>query len=165
MSACTPKILSAGLPVQWRDYVHEVAYARFANTVHLCSWYYIIFHIWRQRHRGCRGHIPSNIWSAGDEMSYIALKFVKIVIKLPAELMRTVQPAFALQARHRDSPRECDRPSHYLHELWRHSLHIFSLCLHVGINARWVSVTYFLLGQLVPQMCDNRWRRCYLLYY
>ena len=30
-------------------------------------------------------------------------KFVKIVIKLPAELMRMVQPAFAVQARHRVS--------------------------------------------------------------
>jgi len=35
-------------------------------------------------------------------------KFVKIVIKLPAELMRTVQPAFAVQARHQHCPRECD---------------------------------------------------------
>jgi len=47
----------------------------------------------------------------------IALKFVKIVIKLHAELMRTVQPAFVVQARHRDSPGERDRPSPYLQEL------------------------------------------------
>jgi len=32
-------------------------------------------------------------------------KFLIIVIKLPAELMRTVQPAFAVQARHRESER------------------------------------------------------------
>ena len=37
-------------------------------------------------------------------------KFVKIVIKLPPELMHTVQPAFAVQARRRDSPRESDSP-------------------------------------------------------
>ena len=37
-----------------------------------------------------------NIWSVGDEVSYIPSKFVKIVVKLPAELMRTVQPAFAV---------------------------------------------------------------------
>jgi len=37
-------------------------------------------------------------------------KFVKIVIKLPPELMHTVQPAFAVQARRRDSPREIDSP-------------------------------------------------------
>jgi len=60
----------------------------------------------RQRRRGCRGRIPGNIWSAGDEMSYILPKFDKIVIKLPAELMRTVQPSFAAQARHRGSQRE-----------------------------------------------------------
>jgi len=35
--------------------------------------------------------------------------FVKIVIKLPGELMHTVKPAFEVQARHRDSPRESDR--------------------------------------------------------
>jgi len=35
--------------------------------------------------------------------------FVKIVIQLPAELMHTVKPAFEVQARHRDSPRESDR--------------------------------------------------------
>jgi len=28
----------------------------------------------RQRYRGCRGRIPGNIWSAGDEMSYIPPK-------------------------------------------------------------------------------------------
>jgi len=60
----------------------------------------------RQRRRGCRGRIPGNIWSAGDEMSYIPPKFDKIVIKLPAEPMRTVQPSFAVQARHRGSQRE-----------------------------------------------------------
>jgi len=69
----------------------------------------------RERHRGCRGRIPGNIWSAGDEMSYILPKFVKIVSKLPAELMRrpTAQPAFALKARHRNSPRQSSRPSPY----------------------------------------------------
>jgi len=36
-------------------------------------------------------------------------------------------------------------------ERWRHPLRAFRPCLHVGINARRVSVTYFLLGQLVPQ--------------
>jgi len=39
-------------------------------------------------------------------MSYILRflpKFVKIVIKLPAELMRTVQPAFAVQTRKQDN--------------------------------------------------------------
>ena len=61
----------------------------------------------RQRHRG---RIPGNIWSAGDEMSYVQQSLSKIVIKLPAELMRTVQPAFAVQARHRDSQRENDSP-------------------------------------------------------
>jgi len=30
-------------------------------------------------------------------------KFVKIVIKLPAELTRMVQPEFAIQARHRET--------------------------------------------------------------
>jgi len=65
-------------------------------------------------------------------------KFVKIVIKLPAELMRTVQPAFAVQARHRDSQRESDTVVIVLilHELWRHPLRTCRLCLHVGINAR-----------------------------
>jgi len=33
-------------------------------------------------------------------------KFVKIVIKFPAKLKHTVQPAFVAQARHRDSSRE-----------------------------------------------------------
>ena len=42
-----------------------------------------------------------------------------------------------------------------VHELWRHPLRTFRLCLHVGINARWVSVTYFLLGQHVPQCSTN----------
>jgi len=62
----------------------------------------------RQRHRGCQGRIPGNIWSAGDEMSSIPPKFVKIVIKLPAELMRTVQRAFAVQGRDQHSQRESD---------------------------------------------------------
>ena len=62
----------------------------------------------RQRRRGCRGRIPGNIWSVGDEMSYNPPppKFDKIVTKLPAEPMRTVQPSFAVQARQRDSQRE-----------------------------------------------------------
>jgi len=47
-----------------------------------------------------------NIWSAGDEMSYIPPKFDEIVIKLPAEPMRMVQLWFAVQARHRGSQRE-----------------------------------------------------------
>ena len=51
----------------------------------------------RQRHRECRGRIPANIWSSGNEMSYILPKFVKIVIKLPAELMLAVQSSFAVQ--------------------------------------------------------------------
>jgi len=37
-----------------------------------------------------------------------------------------------------------------LRELRRHPPRTFRLCLHMGINARWASVTYFLLGQLVP---------------
>ena len=61
-------------------------------------------------------------------------KFVKIVIKLPAELMRTVQPAFVVQSRHRDSPeRESDSP--YFAWVVTSSLGTFGLCLHVGINA------------------------------
>jgi len=90
-----------------------------------------------------------NIWSAGDEMSYIPPKFDEIVIKLPAEPMRMVQLWFAVQARHRGSQRESVIVL-VLHELWRHPLCTFRLCLHVGINARWASVTYFLLGHLVP---------------
>ena len=52
-------------------------------------------------------------------------KLVKV--KLPAELMRMVQPAFAVQARHRDSPRESDSPGmiHYA---------LFRLCLQIRIN-------------------------------
>jgi len=55
------------------------------------------------------GHIPGNVWSAGDAVSYIPPKFVKIVTKLPAELMHTLQPLFVVQARlgeHRESQRE-----------------------------------------------------------
>ena len=52
------------------------------------------------------GTYPRQYWSAGDEMSYIPPKFDKIVSKLPAELMRTVQPSFAAQARHSGSPRQ-----------------------------------------------------------
>ena len=37
-----------------------------------------------------------------------------------------------------------------LHELWRHPLCTFRLCLHVGINARWASVTYFLFPSITP---------------
>jgi len=87
-------------------------------------------------------------------------KFVKIVIKLPPELMRTMKPPFTVQ-QDTQAVRERERVIVLLlHELWRHPLHTFRLCLHVGINARWVSVTYFLLGQLVPPMFDNHWRRC-----
>jgi len=48
----------------------------------------------------------------------------------------------------RQSKRECDSP--YFARAVTSSTAHFSLCLHVGINARWVSVTYFLLGHLVP---------------
>jgi len=58
--------------------------------------------------------------------------------------MRTVQPSFAVQARHRGSQRE-SMIVLVLHELWRHPLRTFRLRLHVGINARWASVTDFLL--------------------
>ena len=39
-----------------------------------------------------------------------------------------------------------------LHELRHNPLCTFRLCLNVGINAQWVSVTYFLLGQLDPNV-------------
>ena len=55
-------------------------------------------------------------------------KFVKIVIELSAELMRTVQPAFAVQARHRDSPRE-SVIGLILHDMLRHPVLTFRLCL------------------------------------
>jgi len=40
--------------------------------------------------------------------------------------------------------------NHHVHELWHHPLRTSRLCLHVEINARWVSVTHFMLGQLAP---------------
>jgi len=43
--------------------------------------------------------------------------FSIIVIKLPAEQMCMVQSAFAVQATHRDSPRDCDSLVLFLHEL------------------------------------------------
>jgi len=36
----------------------------------------------RQRHRG---HVPDNIWSAGDEVSYIPAKFVKFLLQTHAK--------------------------------------------------------------------------------
>jgi len=67
---------------------------------------------WRagDRRQRRRGRIAGNIWSAGDEISLYPAKFVMIVIKLHAELMYTVQPAFAVQARHPDIQRESDSP-------------------------------------------------------
>jgi len=78
--------------------------------------------------------------------------------QLPAELMRTVQPAFAVQAR--DSPTESDSPCFARATTLSATLCTFRLCLHIWINAQWASVTYFLLGQLIPPMFNNRWRRC-----
>ena len=108
-----------------------------------------------------RGRIPGNIWSVGDEMSYIPSKFVKIVIKLPAELMRIrCNPAFVVPGRHRNSPRVL-----ILHELWRHPLRT----LLVGINARWVSVNLLAVRPARPPiqppigLFDNRWHRCLLV--
>ena len=40
----------------------------------------------------------------------ISPKVCQNVIKLPAELMRSVQPAFAVLARRRDSQRKTDNP-------------------------------------------------------
>jgi len=58
------------------------------------------------------------------------------------------------------TPRQSKREwQSIFYELWRHPLGTFRLCLHVRINARWVSVTYFPLGQLVPPVFNNRWRR------
>jgi len=47
---------------------------------------------------------------------FISPTFVKIVTKLPAELMRTLQPLFVVQARlgeHRESQRERESDSPY----------------------------------------------------
>jgi len=86
----------------------------------------------RQRHRGCRDrreHIPDNIWSAGDEISYPP-KFVKIVIKLPAELMRIGATSVCGTSKTpRQSERKSDRPSPYFE---RHPLRTFRLCLYTS---------------------------------
>jgi len=55
-------------------------------------------------------HPRKYLVSRGRNVSYPPPKFVKTVIKFPAELMRAVQPVFVVQARHRDSPKESDSP-------------------------------------------------------
>ena len=59
---------------------------------------------------GDAGDASPAIFGQPGTKCLISPEFVKIVIRLPAELMRTVQPAFAVQARQRDSPRESDSP-------------------------------------------------------
>ena len=49
---------------------------------------------------------PAIFGQPGTKCLISSPKFVKIVIKLPAEMMRTVQPSFAIQARHRGSQRQ-----------------------------------------------------------
>jgi len=63
--------------------------------------------------------------------------------------MHTVQPS--VQARHRDSLRESDSP--YIAWAMTSATTHFLGCAYsnVGINMRWLSGTYFLLDQLVPQ--------------
>jgi len=60
--------------------------------------------------------------------------------------MRTVQSSFAVQARHRGSQRESVIVL-ILYELYDV---IHYALFRLWINARWASVTYFLLGHLVP---------------
>jgi len=50
----------------------------------------------RQRRRGCRGRIPGNIWSAGDEMSYI--------------LPKVSQNCYQIACRTDAYERDCDSP-------------------------------------------------------
>jgi len=57
-------------------------------------------------------------------MSYISQKFVKILIKLPAELCN--QRLWYVYKQDIQSKRE----------LWGHPLRTFRLCLHVGVYAR-----------------------------
>ena len=54
---------------------------------------------------GDAGDASQAIFGQPGTKCLIPPKFDKIVIKLPAELMRTVQPSFAVQARHRGSQR------------------------------------------------------------
>ena len=59
---------------------------------------------------GDAADVFSAIFGQPETKCLISPKVCQIVIKLPAELMRTVQPAFAVQARPRDSQRETDSP-------------------------------------------------------
>jgi len=83
-------------------------------------------------------------------------KFVKIVVKLPAE--RCSQRLRYKQDTQTFKERVIVL---ILYELYCHPLCTFRLCLHVGINAWWGSVTYFLLGLYsFPPMFSYCRRRC-----
>jgi len=52
--------------------------------------------------------------------------------------MPTVQPAFAVQAKHQDCPSESDSPyfARATYDIIHYALFGCGLCLHIGINAR-----------------------------
>ena len=63
-----PESLSHWLPVQSRVEFEIACLARQSLTsTHR-----------RQRHRGRRGHVPGNVWSAGDEVPYIPGKICQV---------------------------------------------------------------------------------------
>jgi len=103
---------------------------------------------------------PGNIWSAGDEMSYnyIPQSLTKLLSNCLQDWCVRCNHSFMVQERHRNSQRERESDIVLiLHDLWCQPLCTFRLCLpyiHVGINARWASVTDFLSGHLDrPRQC------------
>ena len=108
---------------------------------------------------GHAGDASSAIFGQPGTKCLTSPKFVKIVIKLSAELMRTVQPAFAVQARHRGRQRERERErdslAFILHELWRHPLRTFKLCVVDDVIAMSVSHIFPVRPTRAPTQCST----------